>query len=186
MIREEFLKPHVLKEMISEETIRERVKELGRQISKDYRGENVLAVGVLKGSVIFMSDLVREMEGVNVEIAFLAVSSYDGTDSTGTVRLLCDLDRPPEDINELIVEDILDTGNTLTYLKKTLEVRKPASIKIVALLDKPERRKAPISLDYSGFSIPDEFVVGYGLDYDGYYRNLKNICTVEFIGSCCE
>lgn len=172
--------------MISEETIRDRVRELGRQISMDYRGENVLAVGVLKGSVIFMSDLVREMEGCNVEIAFLAVSSYEGTDSTGSVRLLCDLDRPLGDVNVLIVEDILDTGNTLTYLRKTLEVRKPASIKIVALLDKPERRVSPIMLDYKGFEIEDKFVVGYGLDYDGYYRNLKNICTVEFLGSCCD
>lgn len=180
------MKPHVLQEMITEDEIRERVKELGRQISRDYQGENVLAVGVLKGSVIFMSDLVREMEGCNVEIAFLAVSSYDGTDSSGTVRLLCDLDRPLEDTNVLIVEDILDTGNTLTYLKKTLEVRKPASVKIVALLDKPERRVAPVALDYRGFEIEDRFVVGYGLDYDGYYRNLKNICTVEFLGSCCD
>jgi len=177
------LKSHVLKEMISEDTIRARVRELGRQISDDYKGENVLAIGVLKGSVIFMSDLVREMDGVNVEIAFLAVSSYEGTDSTGSVRLLYDLDKPLEGVNLLIVEDILDTGNTLTYLKNTLSVRNPATMKIVALLDKPDRRVAPISLDYKGFTIEDKFVVGYGLDYDGYYRNLKNICTVEFTDS---
>jgi len=166
--------------MISEQTIKNRVIELGKQISADYEGENVLAVGVLKGSVIFMADLVREMEGVNVEIGFLAVSSYQGTKSTGEVRVLHDLDRPLDDVHVLIVEDILDTGNTLSYLKKMLRVRKPASIKIVSLLNKPERRVADIRLDYEGFIIPDEFVVGYGLDYDGYYRNLKNICTVEF------
>jgi hypoxanthine phosphoribosyltransferase len=166
--------------MISEQTIKNRVVELGKQISADYEGENVLAVGVLKGSVIFMADLVREMEGVHVEIGFLAVSSYQGTKSTGEVRVLCDLDRPLDDVHVLIVEDILDTGNTLSYLKKMLRVRKPASIKIVSLLNKPERRVADIRLDYEGFEIPDEFVVGYGLDYDGYYRNLKNICTVEF------
>jgi len=174
------LKEHTLKEMISEQAIRNRVAELGKQISADYKGENVLAVGVLKGSVIFMSDLVREMDDVNVEIGFLAVSSYTGTKSTGEVRVLCDLDRPLDDVHVLIVEDILDTGNTLSYLKKMLRVRKPASIKIVSLLNKPERRVADIRLDYEGFEIPDEFVVGYGLDYDGYYRNLKNICTVEF------
>ncbi len=120
-----------------------------------------------------MADLVREMESVNVEIGFLAVSSYQGTKSSGEVRVLCDLDRPLDDTHVLIVEDILDTGNTLSYLKKMLRVRKPASIKIVSLLNKPERRVADIRLDYEGFEIPDEFVVGYGLDYDGYYRNLK-------------
>nr|WP_303850593.1 hypoxanthine phosphoribosyltransferase [Seleniivibrio woodruffii] len=174
------LKPHVLKEMLSEEVIKKRVAELGKQISADYADKNVLAVGVLKGSVIFMSDLVREMEGSNVEIGFLAVSSYQGTDSSGSVRLLFDLDRPLEDTHVLIVEDILDTGNTLSYLTNMLSLRNPASMKLVALLDKPERRKAQINLDYRGFEIPDRFVVGYGLDYDGYYRNLKNICTVEF------
>ena len=175
------MKEHTLKEMITEQEIKNRVKELGKQISDDYEGQNVLAVGVLKGSVIFMSDLIREMDGVNVEIAFLAVSSYEGgTQSTGEVRVLSDLDRPIDDVNVLIVEDILDTGNTLSYLKKMLRVRKPASIKIVSLLNKPDRRVADIRLDYEGFEIPDEFVVGYGLDYDGYYRNLKNICTVEF------
>ncbi|MCD8554226.1 MAG: hypoxanthine phosphoribosyltransferase [Seleniivibrio sp.] len=174
------LKPHILKEMLSEEVIKKRVAELGKQISADYADKNVLAVGVLKGSVIFMSDLVREMEGSNVEIGFLAVSSYEGTDSSGSVRLLFDLDRPLEDTHVLIVEDILDTGNTLSYLTNMLTLRNPASMKLVALLDKPERRKAQITLDYRGFEIPDRFVVGYGLDYDGYYRNLKNICTVEF------
>ena len=174
------LKPHILKEMLSEEVIKKRVAELGKQISADYADKNVLAVGVLKGSVIFMSDLVREMEGSNVEIGFLAVSSYEGTDSSGSVRLLFDLDRPLEDTHVLIVEDILDTGNTLSYLTNMLTLRNPASMKLVALLDKPERRKAKITLDYRGFEIPDRFVVGYGLDYDGYYRNLKNICTVEF------
>ena len=174
------MKPHVLKEMISEDVIKKRVAELGKQISADYADKNVLAVGVLKGSVIFMSDLVREMEGSHVEIGFLAVSSYEGTDSSGTVRLLFDLDRPLEDTHVLIVEDILDTGNTLSYLTNMLSLRNPASMKLVALLDKPERRKAKITLDYRGFEIPDRFVVGYGLDYDGYYRNLKNICTVEF------
>jgi hypoxanthine phosphoribosyltransferase len=166
--------------MISEAKIRQRVVELGKQISADYKGKNVLAVGVLKGSVIFMSDLVREMEGVNVEIDFLSVSSYQGTSSTGSVRVLHDLTQSIEDVHVLIVEDILDTGNTLHYLTDMLQARKPASMKLVALLDKPDRRKADIKLDYQGFEIPDEFVVGYGLDYDGYYRNLKNICTVEF------
>jgi len=165
---------------LGEKEIKEKVEELGRKITEDFKGEDILLVGVLKGSWIFLADLVREI-GTNVEISFISVSSYAGkkTVSSGVVRLLCDIDRPLDGRNVILVEDIVDTGLTLSYLRKLLYVRNPSTIKICTLLDKPSRRLADINPDYAGFEIPDEFVVGYGLDYDGQYRNLKNVCKLK-------
>lgn len=169
-----------LKCMISHTEIAAKVKEIGQQITQDFKGEEVLVVGVLKGSWIFMADLVREID-LPVEISFISVSSYDGarTTSSGVVKLQCDIDKPLDGKNLILVEDIVDTGLTLQYLKKLLNVRKPKSIKICTLLDKPSRRLSDTLPDYSGFSIPDEFVVGYGLDYDGQYRHLKDVCILN-------
>jgi len=170
-----------LKPFLFEKEIKAKVKEIGGLITRDFEGEDVLLVGVLKGAWIFLSDLVREIN-LNVEISFISVSSYVGkkTVSSGVVRLLCDIDKPLEGKNVILVEDIVDTGLTLSYLRKLLFVRNPNTIKVCTLLDKPSRRLADISPDYVGFDIPDEFVVGYGLDYDGLYRNLKDICKVNF------
>jgi len=158
--------------LITEETLHQKVAELGAQISADYKDKNLLMVSVLKGSVVFMADLLRAIT-IPVAIDFMAVSSYgSGTKSSGVVRILKDLDRPLEGLDLLLVEDILDSGVTLSYLREMLKDRNPRSVRIATLLDKPSRRTANISPDYSGFSIPDEFVVGYGLDYDEHYRNL--------------
>ncbi len=170
-----------LKPFLFEKEIKAKVREIGGLITRDFEGEDVLLVGVLKGAWIFLSDLVREIN-LNVEISFISVSSYVGkkTVSSGVVRLLCDIDKPLEGKNVILVEDIVDTGLTLSYLRKLLFVRNPNTIKVCTLLDKPSRRLADITPDYVGFDIPDEFVVGYGLDYDGLYRNLKDICKVNF------
>ncbi len=166
--------------MIDRERIEKKVAELGKQITEDFKDKELLIVGVLKGSWIFMADLVREIN-IDMEISFISVSSYEGnrTVSSGVVKLQCDIDRPLTDMNVILVEDIVDTGLTLQYLKKLLYVRNPKTIKICTLLDKPSRRLTDIKPDYCGFSIPDEFVVGYGLDYDGKYRNLKDICILK-------
>ena len=161
--------------LISEKDIKKAVKKMGKQISKDYDGKNLMLVAVLKGSVIFMADLMRAIS-IPLNIDFMSVSSYGGgTKSSGVVKILKDLDHDLSGKDILIVEDILDSGVTLSYLKNYLSARKPASISIVTLLDKPERRKADITADYSGFEIPDGFVVGYGLDYAEDYRNLPYI-----------
>jgi hypoxanthine phosphoribosyltransferase len=177
-----------LKVLISRQQIAQRVAEMGAEISRDYSGRSVILVGVLKGAAIFLSDLARQIE-VDATFDFIGVSSYGnrpspaqelktGWDSTGEVRLTKDMDQSMKDRNVILVEDILDTGLTLTYLKKMLLARQPQSFKIAALLDKPSRRKRPVQADYVGFSIPDEFVVGYGLDYAERYRNLPDICIV--------
>ena len=159
----------------SEEQIRERVEALGRQISQDYEGREPLFVGVLKGCFIFMADLVRACD-LKCTVDFMVVSSYgSGTVSTGAVEIIKDLSQDISGRDIIIVEDILDSGNTLSYLKKIMTARGPASIRIVTLMDKPERRTADVSADYVGFTIPDAFVVGYGLDYDQRYRNLPYI-----------
>lgn len=165
--------------MISYNEIIERVKLLGAAITEDYKNEELLVVGVLKGAWIFMADLVKYID-LPMEISFISVSSYSGArmTSSGVVRLICDVDRPVVNRNVIIVEDIIDTGLTINYLKRLLMVRNPNSLKVCALLDKPSRRLADINPDYCGFTIPDEFVVGYGLDYNGYYRNLKDICKL--------
>ncbi len=169
----------VLKILISEEEIEKRVKELGRQISDDYAGKSLVVVSVLKGSVMFMADLLRALD-IHTEIDFMVVSSYgSGVVSTGAVKMLKDIFLPIEGRDVLIVEDILDTGKTLHYIKDYLGARKPNSIRICTLLDKPERREADIVADYVGFNVPDEFVIGYGLDYDEHYRNLPFIGVLK-------
>jgi hypoxanthine phosphoribosyltransferase len=165
----------VEKILLSEEEIKEIVARLGREITEDYRGKNLLVVSVLKGSVMIMADLLRQIK-IPCRIDFMSVSSYgSGTVSSGTVKIIKDLDINLEGFDILIVEDILDSGATLYNLKEILLTRKPASVKICTFLDKPERRKANIVADYAGAQIPDEFVVGYGLDYDEKYRNLPYV-----------
>lgn len=165
--------------LIDEATIKKRVKELGEEISKDYEGKNIVAICVLKGAVIFMSDLIREIKEETM-IDFMAVSSYgQSTKSSGVVKILKDLDIDIENEHVLIVEDIVDSGVTLKYLKEYLSARKPASIKICTLLDKPERRRVEIEIDYVGFSVLNKFIVGYGLDYNQHYRNLPYIGCLE-------
>lgn len=161
--------------IISEEQLKKRVAELGAQLTEEYRDKNPIFIGILKGSFVFMADLVRNIDTI-CDLEFMAVSSYgNGTSSTGAVKIKMDLSRDIENRHVIIVEDILDTGVTLNYLVKYLGMRKPASIKICALLDKKERRKAPIYPDYTGFDCPNAFIVGYGLDYDEKYRNLPYI-----------
>ena len=162
--------------LISEEQIQEKVRQLARQISEDYSNdEPLILVGILKGSFYFLADLSREIR-VPVEIEFMQISSYGGdTESSGNVQILKDLDRDIKGINVLIVEDILDTGLTLDYLLRSLATREPKTLKVCALLDKAERRRIEVPVSYRGFEIPDEFVIGYGLDYDQAYRNLPFI-----------
>ena len=161
--------------LIDEETLLRRVDELGAQISEDYRGRDLLLVGVLKGAVFFMADLMRELS-IPCEIDFMAISSYGaGTDSSGVVRILKDLDINIAGRDVLVVEDIIDSGLTLSYLMRNLKARKPASLEICALLTKPERREVEVPVRYVGFEIPNRFVVGYGLDFGEYYRNLPFI-----------
>ena len=164
--------------LISEEELQAKVREMGRKISDDFRGKDPLFVGVLKGCFIFMSDLLRYVD-IKCTMDFMAVSSYAGTSSTGAVKINKDLSQDIEGRHIIIVEDILDSGVTLSYLKKYLEVRKPASISIATLLDKPARRKADVYADYFCFEVPDAFVVGYGLDYNEVYRNLPYIGVLK-------
>ena len=165
----------ILKIYYSADQIQRRVQELGSAITEDYRGMEPFFLGVLKGCFVFMADLVRCVD-VPCDMEFMAVSSYGNqTSSTGAVRITRDLTHSVEGRNILIVEDILDSGRTLSYLRKHLEAQKPASIRICTLLDKPSRRVADIQADYCGFTVPDEFVVGYGLDYAERYRNLPYI-----------
>lgn len=171
----ENMREDMLRILLSEEEIREKVKELGEVITRDYRGKNLLLVTVLKGAVVFLADLMRWID-TPAEIDFMIVSSYgSGVKTSGVVKIVKDLDIPLADKDILIVEDILDSGMTLSYIKELLQGRAPQSIRIVTLLDKPSRRKVELQADYSGFTVPDEFVVGYGLDYDEKYRNLPYI-----------
>ncbi len=169
------MKEDIQEILLSEEQIKETVEKLGRQISEDYRDKNLVLVSVLKGSVVFMADLMRNVT-IPCEIDFMAVSSYGkGTKTSGNVKIIKDLDRSVEGMDLLIVEDILDSGRTLSYLREMLKQRNANSIKICTLLDKPERREADIKADYFGAVIPDAFAVGYGLDYAEKYRNLPYI-----------
>ena len=169
----------VLKVLITEEELRKRVYELGDQLTKDYSGKDVVVIIVLKGSIMFMADLLRAFNN-HVEIDFMVVSSYGaGVVSTGAVKMIKDVFLSIEGKDVLIVEDILDTGRTLHYIKEYLQGRKPNSIRICTLLDKPERREADISADYVGFTVPDEFVIGYGLDFNEKYRNLPYIGVLK-------
>ncbi len=162
-----------------EETLAETGKRLGAQISEDYQGRNLLLVSILKGSIVFMSDLMRSIS-IPCNIDFMAVSSYgSGVKSSGTVRILKDLDRDIRGYDVLIVEDILDSGMTLNYLMDLLYARNPNSIRICTLFDKPERRSVDIYADYKGIEVPDEFIVGYGLDYDEVYRNLPYVGVLK-------
>ena len=161
--------------LFTEEELAARVKELGAQITRDYQGKDLVVASVLRGSYIFMADLTRSID-LPLSVDFMAVSSYGaGTVSSGQVEIKKDLSDSIEGKDLLIVEDILDSGNTLYYLMDVLRVRKPASIKICTLMDKPDRRVQPITAEYTGFTIPDAFVVGYGLDYDEKYRNLPYV-----------
>ncbi|MPN45511.1 Hypoxanthine phosphoribosyltransferase [bioreactor metagenome] len=165
----------IQKVLISEEELRNKVAELGRQISEDYKDKNLMLVSVLKGSVVFMADLMRAIT-IPASIDFMSVSSYgSGVKTTGVVRIIKDLDEVLTGKDILIVEDILDSGMTLAYLKEHIGAKDAKSIRIATLLDKPERRKVNIVPDYKGFVVPDEFVVGYGLDYDEKYRNLPYV-----------
>lgn len=162
--------------LLTEEQIKDRVKELGKQISEDYKGKDIFLVGVLKGSFIFMADLARAIEG-DVSTDFMVASSYgDATETSGSVQIKKDLDRSPAGRNVLIVEDIIDSGVTLKYLKDSYFAGKgAASVKIVTLLDKPARRKTDVVPDYSGFQVDDRFIIGYGLDYSERFRELPHI-----------
>ena len=167
-----------LKILIRRAAIQKRVREVASQITRDYKGQRVHLIGVLKGACIFLSDLVREIN-LDTSLDFIAVSSYGkGKESSGQVRVLKDLDSSIEDLNVILVEDILDTGVTLSYLLRVLDQRKPKTLRVAALLDKPSRRLKPVKGDYVGFTIPNEFVVGYGLDYAERYRNLKDVCVL--------
>ncbi len=165
--------------LFNEQTICDIVKRLGQQISNDYEGKKLLLVSVLKGSVVFMADLMRNIT-IPCEIDFMVVSSYGaGTNTSGNVKIVKDLNIDIADYDLLIVEDILDSGVTLSTLKKMLEARNPSSVKICTFFDKPERRKADIKADYCGAAVPDEFIVGYGLDYDEKFRNLPYVGVLK-------
>ncbi len=176
MPTETLIHPDIKKVLLSEEVLRARILELGAQLTKDYAGRKLMVVGVLKGSLIFMADLLRAIgPAVDVHVDFVAVSSYAGNASTGTIRVLLDLRENPEGRDVLVIEDIVDTGLTLSSLTATLRARMPASLEVCTLLDKPDCRKTPFSPKYTGFKIPNEFVVGFGLDYDERYRQLPYV-----------
>lgn len=166
--------------LVTEERLKAKVNELGAQITKDYEGRDLLLVSILKGSVVFMADLMRAIR-MPCGIDFMVVSSYGGanTTSTGLVKIVKDLDQDLSGKDLLIVEDILDTGITLSHLVPMLKLRNPASVRLCTILSKPSRRKADIEPDYLGFEVPDEFVVGYGLDYDEKYRNLPYVGVLK-------
>ena len=169
-----------IKVLLSEEEVDARIKQIAAQISRDYAGREIHLICVLKGGVFFTCELAKRIT-VPVSLDFMSVSSYgDDTKSSGVVKIVKDLDQPLIGKDVLIVEDIIDSGRTLSYLIEILKKRNPASLKLCTLLDKPERRTADVKVDYSGFNIPDEFVVGYGLDYAQKYRNLPFIGVVEF------
>ncbi len=165
--------------LITKEELDKKVEELGRQISKDYEGKELFIIGVLKGGFIFLADLARNIT-IPVDLDFMSVSSYgDSSKSSGVVKIIKDVDTNISGKHVLIVEDIIDTGLTLNHLVELLKTRGPLSVKICAALDKPSRRKVDVKVDYKGIEIPDEFVIGYGLDYAGKYRNLPEVCILK-------
>ncbi len=173
------LEKNIEKVLLTEDQLEQRIKELGAEITRDYQGKELVLAAVLRGSYVFMADLTRAID-LPLTVDFMAVSSYGaGTVSSGQVEIKKDLSDPIEGKNLLIIEDILDSGNTLYYLMDVLSARHPASIRICTLLDKPERRVKPIKADYAGFVIPDAFVVGYGLDYAEKYRNLPYVGVLK-------
>jgi hypoxanthine phosphoribosyltransferase len=168
-----------LEVLIGADKIQARIQELAAQISKDYRGRRVRLVGILKGSWVFLADLIRRLD-LEVSVSFLGVASYGkGTKPSGEVKITLDLDDSIEGLDVLVVEDILDTGETFRYLQGVLTAHQPHSLRSVVLLDKPARRTQPVHADYVGFTIPDAFVVGYGLDYAQKYRNLPDVCVLH-------
>ena len=171
--------PRIGETLIGEEDLAARVRELGAEISRDYEGRELLIIGVLKGAVLFIADLMRELE-IPCEVDFMAVSSYgSATDSSGVVRILKDLDASIEDRDVLLVEDIVDSGLTLHYLLKNLRARDPRTLEVCALLTKPERRRVDLPIRYVGFEIPNRFAIGYGLDHGQRYRNLRRIVALN-------
>jgi hypoxanthine phosphoribosyltransferase len=173
------MRDDIKKILLTEEEIKTRIKELGEEITRDYKDKNLLVVGILKGAIIFMAELCKNID-LPIMIDFMAVSSYGtSSQSTGEVRIIKDLDFSVEGKDVLIVEDIIDTGLTLSYLSDNLKKRGANSVKIATLLDKPDRRNVEVEIDYLGFSIPDEFVVGYGLDYAENYRNLPFVAALK-------
>lgn len=165
--------------LVSQEEIAQKVAQLGEQISRDYVGKTLVVVGILKGAIVFLSDLIRQIK-IPVYLDFMAVSSYgSSTESSGVVRILKDLDKSIEGKDVLIVEDIIDSGLTLKYLLENLEARRPNSVNVCTLLDKPARRKTTVNIKYNGIVIPDEFAVGYGLDYNDKYRNLQGVYVLK-------
>ncbi|SRR5579872_84577 len=170
---------NTLRLLFSSEQIQKRIREMGAQIGKDYPDGALHLVCILKGACFFLADLARAIER-DVVIDFMGITSYGrGTSTSGAVKLTKDLDLTVENVHVLLVEDIVDTGLTLNYLINSLQQRKPKSIRIAALLDKPDRRQRPVKVSYVGFEIPDEFVVGYGLDFAERYRNLQDVCVLE-------
>jgi hypoxanthine phosphoribosyltransferase len=167
-----------LEVLISEDQLRSRVAAMGAEIARAYAGRPLVLVGILKGSFVFMADLARAID-LPLEVEFMGISSYLGTKSTGVVQITADLTRSIEGMDVLLVEDIVDTGLTMSYLLDNLATRHPASLRVATLLEKPARLKVPVKLDWIGFTIGDEFAVGYGLDWDGRYRNLPYIGAVR-------
>jgi hypoxanthine phosphoribosyltransferase len=171
--------PDVREVLVSSDQIQDKVQEIGARISEDYRGEQPLLVGILRSAVVFLSDLIREVD-LKCEIDFMEVSSYGtGTSSSGAVRVLKDLHEDIYGRHVIIVEDIVDTGLTLSYIMEMLQTRHPASLQACSLLSKPSRREVEVPVKYLGFNVPDEFVVGYGIDFAGEYRNLPDICVLK-------
>lgn len=168
-----------VKTLIDEEKLHNRINEIAKQIEEEYKGKEIILICILKGSVFFTVDLAKRING-DVKLEFIRVSSYgEGTESTGEIKMKLDLKDSIQGKNVIVVEDIIDTGRTLSYLIEYLKVKKPNSVKLCALLDKPERRVKNVDVDYTGFQIPDKFVVGYGLDWDEKYRNLPYIGYIE-------
>ena len=168
-----------LKVLYDEETIQNRIKEMAEQIDKDYEGKSILAICVLRGAIYFTVDLTKKMKNPNVELDFVRVSSYSGIETTGKIDLKLDVSEDLTDRDVLIIEDIIDTGYTLDFLKKHILSKNPKSLKVAVLADKEERRKVPVEVDYVGFKIPSKYIVGYGFDYNNTCRNLNNIGTLE-------
>jgi len=169
--------PARIEVLIPQERIQRRLEELGAQISADYAGRSLVMVGVLKGSFMFLADLARRVD-LPLRIEFIGTKSYEGKTTSGQVQLTKDLDKPIQDEDVLLVEDIIDTGLTLNYLLHVMSQRQPRSLKTVAFLDKPSRRRVEVEGDYIGFTIEDKFVIGYGLDFEQRYRNLKDLCVL--------
>jgi hypoxanthine phosphoribosyltransferase len=165
--------------LISRQEIKKTIAKLAEQLRKDYEGKNPILISVLKGSAVFFADLIRELN-IPLQIEFMQVSSYgSGTESSGKIKVVQRLRTDIKDRHVLVVEDIVDTGNTLSYLLKYLSRKKPASLKLCALTDKPSRRKVPVKIDYLGFTVPDKFIVGYGIDFNEEYRYLPDICVIN-------